>query len=272
MSNTLIRIIVSFLAIPAIVIITYLGKFPFLLFVLAIGLIAYYEFSRMVTKKEVYTNLYIGSLSVLLIIINNYLSFIEFNTLFLLIIMFILITELFRNKKSAIFNTGATLVGVFYIGLFSSMLINIRELYKASEMMYSQGGLIIISLLASIWICDSAAFFLGSAFGKHKLFPRISPNKTWEGAAAGFVFAILTMIAARIIILDFLSWQDVIVMGIIVGSIGQAGDLVESLFKRDAGVKDSSAFIPGHGGVFDRFDSLLLSSPIIYLYLYYFVI
>jgi phosphatidate cytidylyltransferase len=111
---------------------------------------------------------------------------------------------------------------------------------------------------------------LGTAFGKHKLFPRVSPKKSWEGAISGFVFAILTMIAARAIILDFFSLWDVIIIGIIVGTIGQMGDLVESLMKRDAGVKDSSSIIPGHGGIFDRFDSLLLSAPFIYLYLFYF--
>ena len=174
--------------------------------------------------------------------------------------------ELFRKKNSAIFNTGSTLAGIFYIGLFSSALIKIRELYNISSFIYDRGGLIIISLLLTIWICDSAAFFIGSPFGKHKLYPRISPNKSWEGAIAGFVFSIFTVIALKSIMLDFLSWRDIIIMGVVVGVFGQIGDLIESLIKRDANVKDSSSLIPGHGGLFDRFDSLLFTAPIIYLY------
>ena len=107
-------------------------------------------------------------------------------------------------------------------------------------------------------------------FGKHKLMPRVSPSKSWEGAIAGFIFAIITMIIAKSILLEFLTLKDVIVLGIIIGFIGQLGDLVESLFKRDSGVKDSSGLIPGHGGMFDRFDSLLMSAPVIWLYLRYF--
>ena len=102
------------------------------------------------------------------------------------------------------------------------------------------------------------------------MFPRISPNKSWEGALLGFLFAILTMLLAKLIVLDFLSWTNVIVLGIIIGIIGQLGDLVESSIKRDAGIKDSSSIIPGHGGIFDRFDSLLFSAPAIWLYLKYF--
>lgn len=124
--------------------------------------------------------------------------------------------------------------------------------------------------MVSIWICDSAAFFLGTAFGKHKLFPRVSPNKSWEGAIAGFIFAIITMITAKALLLNELTLIDSLIVGIIVGSIGQLGDLVESLFKRDAGVKDSSALIPGHGGILDRFDSLLLTAPAVYIYLFLF--
>ena len=112
---------------------------------------------------------------------------------------------------------------------------------------------------------------MGTAFGKHKLFPRVSPNKSWEGAIAGFVFAIITMIAAKATVIDLLTLYDAVIIGIIVGIIGQMGDLVESLVKRDAGVKDSSAIIPGHGGIFDRFDSLLLTAPVVYLYLSIFV-
>jgi len=135
---------------------------------------------------------------------------------------------------------------------------------------YFSGGYLIISIFITIWICDSAAFFLGTAFGKHKLFPRVSPKKSWEGSIAGFIFALLTMIALKYIILYSFSFVDALITGIIIGSVGQIGDLVESLIKRDAGVKDSSNLIPGHGGIFDRFDSLMLSSPVIYLYLSYF--
>jgi phosphatidate cytidylyltransferase len=118
-----------------------------------------------------------------------------------------------------------------------------------------------------IWVCDSAAYYIGSAFGKHKLFPRVSPNKSWEGAIAGFIFAVVTAVAAKYLLLDYLRTDQAVILGIIVGIFGQLGDLFESLLKRDAGVKDSSNLIPGHGGVLDRFDSLLVVSPLVYLYL-----
>ena len=124
----------------------------------------------------------------------------------------------------------------------------------------------IISIFVSIWICDSAAYFIGSAYGLHKLMPRVSPKKSWEGAIAGFVFAVIGMIAARELVLEFLELRDAIAIGLIVGAFGQIGDLVESLLKRDNHVKDSSSIIPGHGGILDRFDSLLFTAPIVYLY------
>jgi phosphatidate cytidylyltransferase len=155
------------------------------------------------------------------------------------------------------------------MGLFAASLIGLREFYPPFEAQYNNGGFLVISLLVSIWICDSAAYYGGTALGKHKLFPRVSPKKSWEGAIFGFVFAVLTMIAAKFIVLDFLGWNTIISLGVIIGIIGQLGDLVESLLKRDAQVKDSSNFIPGHGGIFDRFDSLLLAAPVIFLFLTY---
>jgi phosphatidate cytidylyltransferase len=110
---------------------------------------------------------------------------------------------------------------------------------------------------------------VGAPLGKHKLFPRVSPQKSWEGAIAGFVFAIAAAVAAKYLVLTFLPLASAIVIGAIVGTIGQLGDLVESLLKRDAGVKDSSTLIPGHGGALDRFDSILLVTPCVYLYLHY---
>lgn len=265
-SNTATRIIVSVIAIPAIVLASYFGEYYFFTFVLGIGIISYYEFWLFVKNKEINANLIVGIISVGVIITNSYKSFVAYYPLLITILLLLTIIELFRNKKSAIINLGTTLLGILYFGLFASALLSLREMYQVD---YSQGGLLIISIFASIWICDSTAFFGGTALGKHKLFPRVSPNKSWEGAIFGLLFAVIAMVISKVIFLDFLSWFDVITIGLIVGIIGQIGDLMESLFKRDAGVKDSSALIPGHGGIFDRFDSLLYTAPAVLLYIKY---
>jgi phosphatidate cytidylyltransferase len=269
MGNTAQRVIVSVFAIPLILAASYFGGLFFFSFVLLIALVSFYEFYQLAKKKGSNPNLFLGFLAVLFFVSNQYHHVFDLNSFLLLFMVLITGAELFRNKGSVILNIGSTLLGVFYIGLFSSALIGIREFYPMIGDMYNRGGFIIISILASIWICDSAAFFGGVKFGKHKLFPRISPNKSWEGAFFGFLFAILSMILAKIILLDFLSWQTIIAFGIIVGTVGQLGDLVESSIKRDAGVKDSSSLIPGHGGIFDRFDSLLYTAPVILLYMIY---
>lgn len=195
------------------------------------------------------------------------------------------IVELFRNRGSAILNIAATFLGTFYIGLFLGCAVGMREIFTVLEFPVSRilgvidvapehlqlldrwGGGTVIAVLATIWICDSAAYFGGRALGRHRLFPRVSPKKSWEGAIFGFLGAVGAMVAAREIGLGYLSLTHAIVMGAIIGSVGQVGDLVESLIKRDAGIKDSSGLIPGHGGVFDRFDSFILVSPLIFLYL-----
>jgi len=210
-----------------------------------------------------------------------------FLILFLLLVPVVLLTELFRNRPGAAVNIGATLFGVLYIPVFLGALIGLRELFipadfpvylhfqlhgvaipaEVRDTIYRWGGSTILALFASIWLCDSAAYFAGTRFGRHKLLERVSPNKTWEGAIAGALSAVLAFVVARALLLPYMSVTTAIVCGAIVGVFGQLGDMVESLIKRDAGVKDSSALIPGHGGVLDRFDSLIFVSPLIYLYL-----
>jgi phosphatidate cytidylyltransferase len=265
--NTTQRVLVSVVAIPVILAASYFGNIYFFLFAVIIALISFYEFSRFVRNKDIYTNFWVGIIFILLLLINEYLHYFDNYSLLLLLVIVLTLFELFRNTGSAIINIGTTFLGILYIGFFASALIGIREFYPRIDYLYERGGFLIISILATIWICDSAAFFGGINLGKHKLFPRVSPKKSWEGAVFGFVFAIITMLAAKVIILDFLSWVSVIILGIIIGIFGQIGDLIESLFKRDAGVKDSSSLIPGHGGIFDRFDSLLYTAPVILLYL-----
>ncbi|RCK75900.1 MAG: Phosphatidate cytidylyltransferase [Ignavibacteriae bacterium] len=205
---------------------------------------------------------------------------------FILSILLILIIELFRNNGSAILNISSTLFGIFYIALFMGTLVGIRELFIPNsfpldrysnifepftngniEKIYMWGGYTVISIFCIIWICDTMAYFGGMLFGKHKLFERVSPKKTWEGAIAGFIFAIVASILAKYVLLEYLTLIEALIFGLVIGTIGQIGDLVESLIKRDAGVKDSASIIPGHGGFLDRFDSLLFVSPVLYLYL-----
>lgn len=271
LGNTATRIIVSLIAIPLIIGTCLLGSYYFLTFISVIGLISYYELRGMSKNKEAKPILIAGSLSVLAFITDSYFHILGMYELTLLVSLLVILTELFRNRGSAIYNIGTTFIGVFYIGLCLSSLIEIREYYAAYQTLYMRGAYLIISVMATIWVCDSAAFFGGTALGKHKMFPRVSPNKSWEGAIFGFVFSVIAMLSARVLVLDFLSHTDAVIIGMLVGTIGQLGDLVESLIKRDAGVKDSSNLIPGHGGIFDRFDSLIATAPVVYLYIKFFV-
>ena len=207
-----------------------------------------------------------------------------------LFVFCVILVELFRNNGSAMLNIASTIFGVLYISLFLGMLIATRELFEWEHFnafflsksfkalqsgevqglttgLKSWGGYFIFAVFVTIWVCDSSAYFAGRAFGKHKLFERVSPNKTWEGAIAGFLFSVIVMIVAKFLVIQFLSITHAIVVGVIIGIFGQIGDLCQSLLKRDSGIKDSSALIPGHGGFFDRFDSIIFVSPLIYLYL-----
>lgn len=208
--------------------------------------------------------------------------------LLIVLICFVLISfliELFRGKALPLFNLTATVFGVLYVSVCLGTLVGIRELFlndfplprflslvgpqsaeATRELSYRWGGYTVISILAYIWICDTAAQFVGLKYGKHKLFPRVSPNKSWEGVVSGLIAAIAAALLAKYTVLPFFSVGESVVIGFVVGVFGQLGDLAESLLKRDAGVKDSSQIIPGHGGVLDRFDSLLFVSPILYLY------
>jgi len=264
------RVIVAIIAIPLILIASYLGGFYFFFFVAAISIFSFYEFSLFARNKGSNLNFLLSSLIILILQLNQYLNFTNLQIIVLLSSLSLLVVELFRNKGSAIINLGSAFLGIFYIGIFAASLIALREFYTGSIGSKDDGAFLIISILASIWIGDSAAYYGGITFGRHKLFPRVSPKKSWEGAIFGFIFSVGAIILAKVLVLNFLSWTNAVIIGIIIGVIGQIGDLVESLLKRDSEVKDSSSLIPGHGGFFDRFDSLLFSAPAIWIYLKYF--
>jgi len=305
--NLTARVLVALAAIPIILWLAVLGGYFFFLLITVISSFALYEFYGLAEAKGakplktlglaigvivnaafIYERFQIGIYEFLVDYFGIHLSLLsQHQFLAVVLIKFLLFTmliELFRTKGSPIINIATTILGVLVISLCLGTLISLREIFSCGfpahkffaagsadnsqlEQINLWGGYTVIAVFATIWICDTAAYFGGKAFGKHKLFVKVSPNKTWEGAVFGFIFSILTMTAAKIFVLEYLSYQHAIVLGILIGVFGQVGDLIESRFKRDAGVKDSSSLIPGHGGVYDRFDSLIYISPIVYLYI-----
>ncbi|HUI28569.1 MAG TPA: phosphatidate cytidylyltransferase [Candidatus Acidoferrales bacterium] len=277
MSNLTTRVLVAVIAIPLIVAASYLGGTYFFLFTTALIVISTNEFYSLAKKKNLEP---LAPLGIILAGVVNAIAYafglglaVEF---MVLMIAIVLLYELSRKRtdgvKGTFENVGSTLTGIFYIGFFGAILTTIRQRYGIENVFPDDrdAGLYVITIFATIWICDSAAYFVGKSAGKHKMSKFVSPNKTWEGAIAGFVFATATPAAAHFSVLRHLDMRLALGTGIIVGILGQAGDFVESLFKRDAGAKDSSEMIPGHGGVLDRFDSLLFSAPFIYLMLKHF--
>lgn len=274
MSNLASRVLVAIVAIPLLVAACYFGGPYFFLFTTALIVLSTNEFYSLAHQKGIEPAAVLGITSAGVLNAIVYSAGVEQAVAFLLVIVVVvLLSELAKKRTdgvSGVFaNVGVTITGIVYIGMFGSILTAISRRIGLDSVFPSQrdAGLFIISILATIWICDSAAYFVGRAIGRHKMSKFVSPNKSWEGAVAGFVFAVAAAAAARYIALPHLDIRIAIGMGVIVGTVGQAGDFVESLFKRDAGAKDSSSLIPGHGGVFDRFDSLLFSAPIIYLML-----
>jgi phosphatidate cytidylyltransferase len=156
-----------------------------------------------------------------------------------------------------------------YIALPFS-LINVLAFNATSEGYVAFNTLLPLSIFIFLWVNDSGAYCVGSLLGRHKLFPRISPGKSWEGSIGGAVF----VLAAAYAISYFLDTDQMLAMpvwlglGLVVVVFGTWGDLVESLFKRTLGIKDSGNILPGHGGMLDRFDSSLLAIPAAVIYLY----
>lgn len=172
------------------------------------------------------------------------------------------LVELYKKNENPFTNISFTLSGVIYIA-FPFALLNYIVMFPNNDYYHPE---IFIGFLFLIWAGDVGAFFVGRKFGKHKLFERISPKKTWEGFFGGLAFALLValVISWYFISITFIDW---IALALIITVFGTLGDLVESHFKRGLGVKDSGKILPGHGGILDRFDSLILSTPFVFSYM-----
>ena len=187
---------------------------------------------------------------------------------YLFLIMYLLISELYKKQKNPINNWAYAMMSQVYIAL-SFSLLNVLAYHSVSNggAATSYNPILPLSIFIFTWINDTGAYCTGILFGRHHLFERISPKKSWEGSIGGAIFCIV----GAIVLAHFFSFLNIyewIGLGITIVVFGTWGDLTESLMKRSLGIKDPGNILPGHGGMLDRFDSTLMAVPAAVVYLY----
>lgn len=200
---------------------------------------------------------------------------------YLVTVIYLLIAELYLKQEDPVQDWAYTMLSQMYIALPFSLL-NVLAFTANSSGMVVFNTLLPLSVFIFLWVNDTGAYCVGSLLGRHKLFPRISPGKSWEGSIGGAVFVLAVAYGigwldnmeiadanhTSSIFAGMLSIPEWLGLGLVVVIFGTWGDLVESLFKRTLGIKDSGSILPGHGGMLDRFDSSLLAIPAAVVYLY----
>lgn len=200
-----------------------------------------------------------GILFGVLLLTAAYIFRTPFSSVFMFAIMAVSAIRLFglKDPSSSLRDISFTLLALFYIpGLLAFQLL-----------LRHNGPQWIIFLYGCVWISDSAAYYLGKSIGKRKLYQEISPNKTVAGAVGSLIGGALSGWTLDMVLLHSMGTGESLLVGVIIGAVTIVGDLVESMFKRDAGVKDSSGIVPGHGGILDKIDGVLFAGPVLYLVL-----
>jgi phosphatidate cytidylyltransferase len=267
----LTRAITGFLFILAIIAGVYFNEVITMCLFSLIVLLGLNEFYGLVKKSKVINPLgFFGTLTgfaLMIVLCLGILTIIPIKIIFIPILMIFstFLIELYRKKESPFINIAYTLLGNVYIVLPFAMLFHLG-FYSDHNFTTEYSFQIILGFFLMLWTNDTGAYLAGRFFGKHKLFERISPKKTWEGSFGG---SLLTVGVAYVLSIFFtnLGLINWIVIAILVAIFGGLGDLVESMLKRSLNIKDSGNILPGHGGILDRFDGLFLSVPFIYSYL-----
>ena len=186
---------------------------------------------------------------------------------YLLLIMYLMISELYLKKENPVMNWAYSMLSQLYIALPFAMLNVLSFHTSPMDTSVSYNPILPLSVFVFIWLSDTGAYCVGSLIGRHRLFERISPKKSWEGSIGGGIVAIGSsfIFAHYFPIMNMAEWAG---LALIVVIFGTWGDLTESLLKRQLHIKDSGAILPGHGGMLDRFDSALMAIPAAVVYLY----
>jgi phosphatidate cytidylyltransferase len=267
------RLAVIVLGVPCLYVITRRGGIYFLVLVNLIILLGLREFYQLLAAKGYRPYKMLGVICGLALTWLVYRGGAALSLLLTLTLMAIMIRELFRREiTQALVNIAVTVLGVLYVGWLGSHLVMLRELPSTVGVPYAVGAKLVFFVALVTWANDVAAYLVGIALGRHLLWPRISPKKTVEGAVGGLAAATGVGLLCALSFLPFVSPTAGALLGLGGGVAAQLGDLVESLLKRDVGIKDTAVLIPGHGGILDRFDSLLFTGPLLYYYFRFFVV
>ena len=260
------RVLTALFGIPVVLFLIHTGGQAYAVFVLTIIALCLYEYSTLMKlgSKPVQTPtlflfgllipaaLYFDRYSAAQAGGNNFTGFV-----LALTVIGVMSYELFSPKKY-LERIGLTLLGIFMVSWCLFHLVAIRDIRP-------DGYALTLILIITVWIMDTAAYFLGKQFGRRQL-STISPKKTWEGAAAGFIAAIVTAWGISRLLGGTVSPAFAAGAGVLIGIFGQVSDIAESMLKRAVGAKDSSGLLPGHGGILDRFDSYIFLAPVVYYY------
>ena len=259
------RVKVALWGIPLALLVVFAGGWLFSLFFAVICILAQAEVIKLSGVKDFgskFSIIWGGILPIIVLQMKD--NILEYLTLGILIVI---ITAPLSGLKNIANRLGISIASIFYPSLFISYIVFIRGAYWGEGFNGRLNGtLIILFILTSIWICDTAAYFGGKAIGKNKLAPVVSPNKTWEGFFFGLFGSLIWAWLFSYILPEYLGIWTCLGGGLIVGTIGQLGDLAESALKRSAGVKDTGTLLGPHGGVMDRFDSLIACAPVFFIY------
>ena len=263
------------LFVPLLIALAMAGGLAFLTFVALQAALGLTEFYRLMRAKGHAPVAWLGHLAALAVLGVAYRPHTPFGAFLLTGSLMLLLAVALRHpeRRGIVESVAVTAVGVLYVGWLSAHFVLLRELPWLAGLDYGDGMKLVLFAFLLTWSCDTGAFLVGRRFGRTRPFTRISPRKSLEGVAGGFVFAIAaSLIASRTFMhpeggAPWLGAAEAVAVGALVGIGGQVGDLVESLLKRDADAGDASDLIPGHGGVLDRFDSLYFGAPIVYHFL-----
>ncbi|MBN1582967.1 MAG: phosphatidate cytidylyltransferase [Anaerolineae bacterium] len=258
-SSLIQRLISSIIIFPIVLGLLALGGWWFSALVLVVMSLATWEYVRMLRHHGYRAPYAFAILALWAILSDFYFPDIRLLQPTMALLLFVsLCWHILRDRTSTrLENWLLPFGGALYIGWMAGHMLLLRAL--------DRGGYLVFLSFAAIWLADSAAYFVGRAWGKHRMAPHLSPKKTWEGMAGGIVVSIVG--SAIIAVLGSLNWVHGALLGLLVSTLAPMGDLGVSMIKRQVGVKDTSNLIPGHGGVFDRIDSLLIAAIVGYYYI-----